>query len=310
MQIIMLDTRFFLDKSKGTVLGEQQWVWLGAQLASQDVNLRFIISSFQVLGNKYETWSNTAQADLSRLWNLLDAKNARNVILVSGDRHIGGFYKVSENSDVKTPPLLEVTSSSLTHTWATAPPEPGETRIPGHDLVRENHFAQFDIDWEAGEVTVSMIPVGAKDPAQVIDSISVSFSQPTCQDCLAACAGLKMKTKKTAHRGLLLRSTTPLPPTCESCKKECKGIKSKKNRKACTKACDRVLCAESCDACRDACARVKKRSKRKACAKACVDAPPCICDACKDECQAIKGKKKKKKACLKKCNEDISCQHQ
>ena len=179
VQIIMLDTRFFLDKLKATVLGEAQWKWLSEQLSKQDVNLRFLVSSFQVLGNRYETWSNIAQVDLGRLWNLLDAKGACNVILVSGDRHIGGFYKLSENSDVKTPPLLEVTSSSLTHTWDTAPPEPGETRIPRNPLVRENHFAQLNIDWEDGEVTVSMIPVGEKDAALVVDSISVTFSHPT-----------------------------------------------------------------------------------------------------------------------------------
>jgi alkaline phosphatase D len=129
VQIIMLDTRWFRsplkpktesfqhwgkyepdDDPAKTMLGEAQWTWLEREL-KKPAELRILVSSIQVLaeGHGFERWGNLPR-ERDRLLRLLDATNAKGVILLSGDRHSGALYKLERRGSY---PLVELTSSSL-----------------------------------------------------------------------------------------------------------------------------------------------------------------------------------------------------
>jgi alkaline phosphatase D len=171
VQVIGLDTRWFrsqllvtdqrgapgkerylpdADPAK-TMLGEAQWRWLETQLrASADV--RVIVSSVQcvVEGHGFERWGNLP-AERERLYRLIRDSGARGVVVVSGDRHIGGLYR--EANTLLPYPLYEMTSSGVTHPWAAAK-EAGPNRIG--PLVTVQHYGVLDIDFAARRLTLSL----------------------------------------------------------------------------------------------------------------------------------------------------------
>lgn len=170
LQVILLDTRYgrdpFVDtgipnspykpvskdKPQQQMLSEQQWSWLDEQLR-EPADLRLLISSVQVLNpiTGFEAWRHLP-AERERLYDLIKGKR---VVILSGDRHFGGFYE----SDA----LVEVTASSFTHTiplgtydncTTAADCDEADSAIVG-DAVRVNHFGWIDIDWQAATVTVA-----------------------------------------------------------------------------------------------------------------------------------------------------------
>lgn len=177
VQVILLDTRFgrspFYDKQETKeglglnstttstttdrqMLSARQWDWLEQQL-QVDAELRLVVSSIQVLNDEtnFECWRHIP-AERERLYDLLRDKS---VMLVSGDRHVGGFYGTQDGL------IHEVTASSWTHTIpfgafgsncssAETCDEVDPRRIG--DLVRMNHFGSVDIDWEKRTVTMSL----------------------------------------------------------------------------------------------------------------------------------------------------------
>ncbi len=175
VQIIILDTRFFRSPlvrgpdvvprppygpylpntdPGATVLGDAQWRWLDAQLR-KPAELRLILSSIQVLadGHQYEKWGNFP-ADRAKLFAHLKASGARNVILLSGDRHMGALYRENAVLDY---PLTELTASALNMTnklGAGQTEEPGPNRIKGP--LREDHFGLVDVDWINHTVRLSL----------------------------------------------------------------------------------------------------------------------------------------------------------
>lgn len=147
-QVIMLDTRFFRSPLKATdemnapgkerylpdpdpaktMLGEAQWAWLEAELR-KPAKHRLLVSSIQVVadGHGWEAWR-TLPAERDRLVRLLRDAGATNTLILSGDRHLGGFYR--RDADGFT--LNEVTSSSINLPAVRWRAESGETRIePG-----------------------------------------------------------------------------------------------------------------------------------------------------------------------------------
>lgn len=154
IQILFLDTRTFRDNLKPsddkgaigkeryvpfpdtslTMLGREQWQWL-AQKISKPVNYRFIVSSIQflALGHGWECWNNLPY-ERQRLINLIDKSNIDHTVLLSGDRHRGGFYQLKTNSNKI---ISEMTSSSLNVPYSN-PEEPGPLRI-GSTYSKENY---------------------------------------------------------------------------------------------------------------------------------------------------------------------------
>ena len=115
--IVGLDTRYFRSNlikignsykphtnSNTTILGQIQWEWLEKEL-SREHDILILASSIQVLAteHRFEKWSNIPH-ERDKLLALLN-KLSSNVLIISGDRHRSGFYKLDN--------IYEFTSSSL-----------------------------------------------------------------------------------------------------------------------------------------------------------------------------------------------------
>jgi len=170
VQIILLDTRSFRsalrptderhalgkedylpdpDPAK-TMLGEAQWAWLAEQLRAP-AELRLLVSSVQVLAEKhgFERWGNLP-FERRRLLDLIAETDARGVVLVSGDRHIGALYRLSDGVPYD---LYEITSSGLNMAYAHNK-DIGPLRLG--EVYGLDNFGTIDIDWQAGEVTLAV----------------------------------------------------------------------------------------------------------------------------------------------------------
>eukprot|EP00754_Rhynchopus_humris_P041440 Rhum_TRINITY_DN25015_c0_g1::Rhum_TRINITY_DN25015_c0_g1_i1::g.180911::m.180911/K01113/phoD; alkaline phosphatase D len=137
-KVIMLDTRYY--KTKETLLGETQWVWLEEELkACQRTPLCVLVSSIQVVSRwrgsfsimRMETWEPYPQ-EMSRLLRLLNAEKDSAVVVLSGDVHHGDLRVLSAlpartqqfspctfEGETLAKPFVEVTSSGITHTIGT-----------------------------------------------------------------------------------------------------------------------------------------------------------------------------------------------
>lgn len=170
VQIILLDTRFFRSPLKDTdergaagkerympdsdpsktMLGEAQWAWLQEQLL-KPAELRLIVSSIQVLaeGHGFERWGNFPN-ERQKLFDMVADTGANGVIFLSGDRHLGALYRLSEGVPYD---FFEITSSGINRTYPDAD-EPGPLRLS--DLYKRVNFGSIDIDWSAGVVTLAI----------------------------------------------------------------------------------------------------------------------------------------------------------
>ncbi len=171
VQVIGLDTRWFRSPLKPTdlrgasgrqryrpdadpaktMLGQAQWRWLETQLRER-ADVRVIVSSVQcvVEGHGWERWGNLP-AERERLYRLIRDTQARGVVIISGDRHIGALYR--ETNATLPYALHEMTSSGVTHPW-TAAAEDGPNRIG--PLVTVPHYGLIDIDFAARQITLSL----------------------------------------------------------------------------------------------------------------------------------------------------------
>ena len=115
--IVGLDTRYFRSNlikignsykphknSNTTILGQIQWQWLEREL-SREHDILILASSIQVLAteHRFEKWANIPH-ERDRLLALLNKLSSK-VLIISGDRHRSGFYKLDN--------IYEFTSSSL-----------------------------------------------------------------------------------------------------------------------------------------------------------------------------------------------------
>lgn len=176
VKIINLDTRFFRtnltddkaegrryranDYGEGTILGVQQWTWLQDELNNSKADFNLIISSIQFLSDKhgFEKWANHP-AEVDKMKQIISSSKAKGVIILSGDRHISEFSK----TDVEgmSYPLLDFTSSGLTHSYSSFSGEPNPYRVgdvtfvPSYGLIEinvESSTALLKIMGDNGEV--------------------------------------------------------------------------------------------------------------------------------------------------------------
>ncbi len=179
VNVILLDTRYFrsdLIKSEdpdkrydpnmeGTVLGEEQWKWLERELANSKSDFNIIVSSIQFLSAEhgFETWGNFPK-EMEKLKALISSSNAENVVLLSGDRHISEFSKV-EIPSLKYP-LIDFTSSGLTHTYTSFSGEPNQYRVG--EVVSDLSFGLLFFDFSKKKITMQMRGVGNKFQQELI----------------------------------------------------------------------------------------------------------------------------------------------
>ena len=159
VRILFLDTRFFRSPltrdpngkkryvpnpyGEGTMLGEEQWRWLESQLKGSEASFHVIVSSIQFLSAKhgFETWGNMPH-EVDRMTRLLAETNARGLLFLSGDRHIAEISRTSiEGLDY---PLIDFTSSGMTHAYSSFSGEPNPNRIAG--VVSELNFGLLRFD--------------------------------------------------------------------------------------------------------------------------------------------------------------------
>jgi alkaline phosphatase D len=160
VKIILLDGRYHREKPgpKADMLGLQQWQWLEQQLSGSDADVHLIGSGIQVIASDhpYEKWADFPQAR-QRLLDLIVRSGARNVILLSGDRHLG---EISRFPDPRLPqPLYDITSSGMTHhatnsVFHNFDHERNQFRV-GQNFVGLN-FGLIEFNWNATPPTASL----------------------------------------------------------------------------------------------------------------------------------------------------------
>ena len=102
---------FLADNTKSKkILSEKQWKWLENEL-KKPAELKILSSSIQVIANdhQFEKWGNFPH-ERERLLNLIEKYAAKNLFIVSGDRHMAAIAK-TEFKGAGT--VYELTASSI-----------------------------------------------------------------------------------------------------------------------------------------------------------------------------------------------------
>jgi len=169
IKIIILDTRYFrtaltpddLSRKRykpnaygeGSMLGKVQWEWLANELQNSKASFNIIVSSIQFLSSEhgYESWGNMPH-ERDKLVNLIKSTKAKNTIILSGDRHLSEFSKKEENGLAY--PLIDFTSSGLTHSYSNFQGEPNKFRVG--KVVFEKSFGILKFNFLKNKVTLQM----------------------------------------------------------------------------------------------------------------------------------------------------------
>ncbi len=170
IKVLVLDTRYFRTAlttdtetekrtkpnvyGEGTILGEEQWKWLEKELNRSKADFNIIVSSIQVLSNKhgFETWGNFPH-EVDKLEKIISDSRANGVIILSGDRHISEFSKKSISG--LDYPLIDFTSSGLTHAYRDYSGEPNPYRVG--EVVFTESFGVLGFDLKRRKVQFKMI---------------------------------------------------------------------------------------------------------------------------------------------------------
>ena len=157
VKIILLDTRYFrsdlvkdtitskryLQAPGGTMLGEAQWKWLEETLKKSTADFNIIMSSIQFLSYEhgYESWG-TMPDEVAKMEDLLVSAKSKNVIFLSGDRHISEFSQ--KNIEGLDYPLIDFTSSGMTHSYSDFSGEENQYRIG--NVVFDKSYGLLKLD--------------------------------------------------------------------------------------------------------------------------------------------------------------------
>ena len=151
-KVILLDVRYFRDDvgSDGTILGEEQWSWLISNLENSHADVHIIGGGIQFLpeDHRFEKWANFPQ-ERQRLIGIIDRLNVSHPILLSGDRHLAEMSLIHAGDSAK--PILEITSSGLTHSYRKFKSEENRHRI-GRVIPTKN-FGILQIEKNNGYVS-------------------------------------------------------------------------------------------------------------------------------------------------------------
>jgi alkaline phosphatase D len=139
--------------TSGEILDDLQWRWLESQLSNSPAQINILVSSIQVLTKNpsVESWGHFPR-ERRRLFTLINKTKPKGFLIVSGDVHIAMPLTLSEKF-----PLLEATSSGLTHT-CTAGGIPKfvctlvwnlfEDPVRANSMILTKNYGKIDIDWK------------------------------------------------------------------------------------------------------------------------------------------------------------------
>jgi alkaline phosphatase D len=167
IKLISLDTRYFrseLNNSdtkgrryddwpldhQGTMLGETQWNWLEKELGDDSADFTIIISSIQFLSKEHgwEKWMNFP-GEVEKMRSMLKNARAKNIMILSGDRHMA---EISVDKDAGLNyPLVDFTTSGMTHTWPHFSTEGNEYRVS--NIIKRLNFGVLFFDFDKNSVT-------------------------------------------------------------------------------------------------------------------------------------------------------------
>ena len=160
VRVILLDGRYNRERpgADADLLGSEQWQWLEGQLTASTADVHLIGSGIQVIASehRYEKWADFPKAR-QRLFDLVAKTKARNVIFLSGDRHLG---EISHFNDPRISfPLYDITSSGMTHHaqdgwFHNFSNERNRFRV-GHNFLGLN-FGLIAFDWDASPHTATL----------------------------------------------------------------------------------------------------------------------------------------------------------
>jgi alkaline phosphatase D len=169
IKIILLDTRYFrtallpsteskkryqpMASNDATMLGKTQWNWLKNQLQNSKASYTIIVSSIQFLSSEhgFESWGNMPN-EVKKLEDLISSTKAKNVLILSGDRHISEISK-KEITNLNYP-LIDFTSSGLTHSYTNYSGEPNKFRVG--NVVSKKSFGLLKFNFKTGTVVMEI----------------------------------------------------------------------------------------------------------------------------------------------------------
>lgn len=137
------------DKSK-TVLGGEQWKWLEKELR-RPAEIVLLVSSIQVLPEKhgFEKWANFPH-ERTRLLNLIKKTKVKNLVILSGDRHLAEVSKLNLPGYGE---LFEMTASSINRPSGI---ENEENPLRVGSLYGKENFGLLSINWESKDLAVEL----------------------------------------------------------------------------------------------------------------------------------------------------------
>jgi alkaline phosphatase D len=169
VNIIVLDTRYFRthltedttgikryipnDYGQGTILGKTQWDWFDKELKTSNSNFNIIVSSIQFLSKEhgFESWGNMPH-EVDKMKGIISDSKAKGVIFLSGDRHIAEISLDSVKN--LNYPIIDFTSSGLTHSYSSFQGEPNVYRIS--EVVSDLNFGVLRIDFKTNDVNMEI----------------------------------------------------------------------------------------------------------------------------------------------------------
>jgi alkaline phosphatase D len=170
VKIINLDTRYFRTKltddrgkgrrykpnpvGEGTILGDLQWKWLESELSNSKADFNLIVSSIQFLSSEhgFEKWANHP-SEVQKMKQLIAKSNAKGVIILSGDRHISEFSKAQVAN--LSYPLVDFTSSGLTHSYSNFNSEPNQYRVK--EVTAVPSFGMLELNVKSRNATMKIL---------------------------------------------------------------------------------------------------------------------------------------------------------
>lgn len=190
VQVILLDTRYFRTSplkrdpkallARGpygpnpdpdaTILGEDQWRWLGEQLRVP-AEVRLLASSIQVVAEDHgwEKWMNFPR-ERERLFAMIREAGAEGLIVLSGDRHLAELSLMDAGVGY---PIYDLTSSGLNQgARAWRPLETNRHRVA--TMGWGDNFGVVAIDWDRPDPRISLQVRDVDGDIRIQEKVSLS----------------------------------------------------------------------------------------------------------------------------------------